>query len=269
MGDGLREGHRSNGGITTAEKIVAICQPNFLPWLGYFEMGHRADVFVMLDDVQWSKNHWINRNRIISRSPEGWMRLTVPIRRGPLATLICDVEINNSTRWQDKMLKSIEQTYARAPYFSIYHDGIASLLGRTWHRLVDLNWETIRLLYGALGLSDNLVLSSDYGVPLRKDDKVAALCDRLDASIYLANNGARDYIDPSIFHSRGIGFLFQDYNHPSYEVKGFKFASHLSVLDLLFWHGPGALQIVLSGRDPDWRSQVTYGPEQVLRPMET
>tara|TARA_B100001964_G_C13847871_1_gene428797 strand:+ start:176 stop:439 length:264 start_codon:yes stop_codon:yes gene_type:complete len=61
------------------EKVVAICQPNFMPWLGYFEMGHRADVYVMLDDVQYIKREWINRNRVLNRSDEGWQWINVPL----------------------------------------------------------------------------------------------------------------------------------------------------------------------------------------------
>lgn len=245
------------------EKIVAICQPNFLPWLGYFEMGHRAHVYVMLDDVQYTKNEWINRNKILNRSPSGWMWLTVPVKKAPLATLIREVEIDNSIPWAPKMLKSVKHIYGHSPFFSSYYERLASVLEQPRRYLAELNFATIRVLYGALGLKENVVLSSSFGIPLRRDDKVVEICERLEATIYLANNGSKGYIDPSKFHRRGIGFVFQDYQHPTYTVNGYQFVPYLSALDLLFWHGPNALSIILSGRDPNWRERVTYGSRSV------
>ncbi|MBI5571091.1 MAG: WbqC family protein [Desulfomonile tiedjei] len=245
------------------EKVVAICQPNFLPWLGYFEMGHRADVYVMLDDVQYPRREWVNRNKILSGSPPGWMWLTVPLKKSSQTIAINKVEVSDEAPWASTMLKSLRHVYGRAPFFSMYYDELAALLARPWQYLVDFNLGLIRWFCGKMGIHDNLALSSHLNVQLARDDKLVEICERLGATIYLANNGSKGYIDPSKFHHRGIGFVFQDYQHPTYAVNGYQFVPYLSALDLLFWHGPDALSIILSGRDPNWRERVTYGSRSV------
>jgi hypothetical protein len=245
--------------MSRPEKIVAICQPNFLPWLGYFEMGHRAHVYVMLDDAQYPRREWVNRNKILNSSPSGWMWLTVPLKKAPQTILINEVEVSDEASWASTMLKSLSHVYGRAPFFSLYYDELAGLLARPWQYLVDLNLELVRWFYGTLGIPDNLEMSSGLKVELTRDDKLVEICERLEATIYLANNGSKGYIDPSKFHRRGIGFVFQDYQHPTYTVNWYQFVPYLSALDLLFWHGPDALSIILGGRDQNWRERVTYG----------
>ncbi len=240
--------------------VVAICQPNFLPWLGYLEMAERADVFVMLDDVVFIRREWVNRNRILSAKKEGWGWLTVPVRSEWGTTHINAVEIKQGQGFPQKMLESVRHTYSRAPFFSVYFPKLAEILDKPWERLLDLNLATIRFLMDAMLIPDKLVLSSSLGIESKRDDKLADICERLGASVYLANNGSKSYIQPEKFQSRGIGFAFQDYTHPTYEVPGCDFVPYLSAIDALFWHGPAAAGVMRSGRKSSWRDRVEFDP---------
>lgn len=240
-------------------KIVSICQPNFLPWLGYFEMGHRADIYVMLDDVQYIKGEWVNRNKILNPTNQGWQWITVPLKKRKLESLINEMEIQNQLRWGKKMFKTFQQIYSKAPYYDEHIQAIRDVLSTEWYMLVDLNVSIIRMLYRILGIENNLILSSDLAVKSRRTQKLADICERLGASIFLANNGSKPYVDPSKFHERNIGFVFQDYQHPEYCVQGYNFVPYLSVIDLIFWHGPEALDIILKERKENWMDEITYG----------
>jgi len=239
-------------------KTISICQPNFLPWIGFFEMADRSDVFVMLDDVQFIKREWMNRNRILSHDDKGWQWLTVPVKKSRQDTLINEKELSLSTEWKNKTVESIRHIYSRAPFFNDYFFEIEKLILGDWKLLVDLNLASIRLLYRFFGLENNIVLSRDFEVKSRKDDKLADLCECLGADIYLANNGSKPYINPAKFHERRLGFLFQEYQHPQYSQGKHGFVSHLSAIDLLFWHGTKAREIMLTGRNKDWHKDVSF-----------
>ncbi|MGE4279592.1 MAG: WbqC family protein [Magnetospirillum sp.] len=243
---------------SSSERIVAICQPHFIPWMGYFEMAERADVFVMLDDVAYSKNGWINRNRLRSPDPRGWQWATVPVHDSG-GGLIRDTRIAEAGRWRSKLLASLRQNYGRTPHFARYYPALERRVEAAGDNLAELNMDLLELLCDQLGIAARLVRSSHYMAPGSKDDKLVTLCQHLGATLYLANNGSAPYIRAEKFLDRGIGFVFQDYQHPVYpqgDTKG-GFVSHLSVVDCLFWHGPAARDVVLSGRRSDWRSGIT------------
>jgi len=150
----------------------------------------------------------------------------------------------------------------RTPFFDRYFPPLAETLERhEAGRLLDLNLAVLRLLYGFLGMADNLALASSLGFDSRRDDRVADLCEALGATVYLANSGSRDYIEPGKFHARGIGFVFQDYRHPEYAGAADRppFTPYLSVVDLLFRRGPESADVVASGCDAAWRAGVTRG----------
>ncbi len=240
-------------------RVVAACQPNFLPWLGYLEMADRADAFVMLDDAQYVRREWMNRNRVASQSAEGWAWLRVPVRRCARDTPLCEVEIDAGAPWAARACAQLRAAYAEAPAFARWYPRVEALLARPWQRLVDLNLASIRFLAEAFGVADNLVLASSLGVPGRRDERLAAICEAVDADVYLANEGSRPYIQPARFWRRGIGFVFQDYRHPTYSTGERAFVSHLCALDALFWHGEGARSLLRAGRDPAWRARVSTG----------
>lgn len=216
---------------------LAAHQPQYLPWLGYFDKIARADRFVLLDTVQYKKNEWQNRNRI--RGAAGWHWLTVPVHyRFPMS--IREVTIDETSGWRRKHREAIRQAYARAPQREAIAAPIEALLGRPIASLATLNAETVHLLGGMLGVSTPITLASTLeGIPEGPDQRLIALCRRFGCGTYLAGAGGRDYMDLDAWKAAGIAVEFQDYRHPVYSQAQPGFEPNLSALDLLMHLGPG------------------------------
>lgn len=223
---------------------VVILQPSFLPWLGYFDQMSKCDVFVIYDDVQYDKNGWRNRNRI--KTPQGPQWLTVPVLiKGRDFPLNRDVEINNTTTWHVKQMKSIAQNYGRAPYFHRYAGAFETVMRRSWRFLIDLNLELLYLLMQQLGLTKNIHLSSDLKIPKSgKTQRLIDICHFLGADSLLEGDAGRSYIDESRFKEAGIRIDFHAYQHPVYQQLYGEFVPFMSTIDLLFNHGSEALKIL-------------------------
>ena len=191
---------------------LAVIQPGYLPWLGFFDQFDRADVFVLYDDVDFDKNGWRNRNRIKTSQGIGW--LTVPVlTSGRSGQLVLDVVIDKTRPWQRKHIRSIQESYSKAPFFELYFTSLEALLSRPWERLVDLDIELIRLMSSWLGLDGKpVVLSSTLGIPRGRNERLLAICERFGADTYLSGNLAKSYLDVDAFtssrHTGGMAGLF-------------------------------------------------------------
>jgi len=228
---------------------IAISQPAYLPWLGYFDLIDQVDTFVLLDDVQFEKQSWQQRNRI--KTPSGLQWLTVPVLfNGRFGQLINQVEIRDP-EFSRNHLRAIELNYRRAPFFDQYFNGLSSLLDCTQKTLlVDLNVRLIDWLMGALGIQTRLVVSSALGQPGKRTERLANICSVLGATQYLSPLGSAAYLlsEKEILLDRGIEVVFHHYEHPQYRQLFPLFCPQASILDLLFNHGPQALDILRSGR---------------------
>lgn len=229
--------------------IVSINQPAYLPWLGYFHRIAVSDIHVILDDVQFEKNSFTNRNKL--RTVQGWMRLTVPVlTSGMFGQTIDEVEINNHENWRHKHLRSIQVNYSKAPFFEEQIPFFEGMYSRQWDRLLALIDFGIDYLLEQLGIKTRIVRSSSLDVRGKKSDLVLEICQILAGDIYLSGELGRNYLKEEDFHKSGIEIAYQDYNHPTYTQCYEPFESHLSVIDLLFNHGPKSLDILMSGQDP-------------------
>jgi hypothetical protein len=229
---------------------LAVLQPSYLPWLGYFDQIDRVDVFVFYDDVQYDKNGWRNRNRI--KGPNGPVWLTVPAKHsGRGLQPICEVEIDQQPGWQTKHLRSISQFYAKAPYRQAYMPELEDLLGRNWVKLVDLDIALVGTIMRWLGLHAEVVRASTLGIEGERNDRLIRICRHFGANHYLSGNAAKVYVDLDAFAATGIRVEWQDYAHPTYPQLHGEFVSHLSVLDLLMNAGPESLAILRRGRPID------------------
>lgn len=225
--------------------IVSIHQPNFLPWLGYFHRIAESDVHVILDNVQFEKNSFINRNRI--KIASGWMWLTVPVlTKGRFGKNPIDqVLIDSKARWAEKMWKSIWLNYSRAPFFKNYFEPLGEiLLKEDQEKLVDLNWALLYFLLKSLSLEVRLIHASELKVEEKKSDLVLAICEELKAKTYFSGALGRGYLEEDKFKARGIKIVYQEYRHPVYNQLFGDFMSHLSIIDLLFNCGPESLSIL-------------------------
>jgi hypothetical protein len=222
--------------------IVAVHQPQYLPWLGYFDKMRMADVFCYLDNVQYKKNEWQNRNRI--KSSQGCQWLTVPVRyRFPQK--INEVRINSSEKWHKKHLQALITNYSRAPYFNNYIALFEEFFSRNWTLLSDLNVFLNERLRELLNLhhKPSVVAST---LTLRDDptDRLIDICKCVGADGYLAGPDGEKYMDMDRFKESGIRVIIQKFNHPVYEQLLQGFQSHLSVVDLLFNCGPRSMEII-------------------------
>lgn len=224
--------------------ILAAHQPQYLPWLGYFDKLAQADVFVLLDDVQFKKNEWQNRNRI--KGPGGPQWITVPVRHRFPQT-IAEVEVRENEPWRRKHLRALESNYGRAACFAEQMPLIAEVLERPWSHLAPLNIELVRRLAARLGIDTEIVLASSFAIREHPTLRLVDLCTALGADTYLSGAGG-DYLERERFAEAGIELRFQRYEHPTYAQLHDGFEPYLSIVDLLMNCGAESYSIVRSGR---------------------
>jgi hypothetical protein len=228
---------------------IAISQPTYLPWSGYFDLIDQVDVFVLLDSVQFEKQSWQQRNRI--KTPTGLQWLTVPVMfRGRFGQLIKEVEIRDSEFWRSH-LRAIELNYRRSRFFDQYFEGLTSLLKCASGTLLsDLNCRLLEWFMSAMGIRTRLVRSSHLQQPGRRTELLANICSRLAADQYISPLGSAVYLleEANGMVNQGIEVVFQHYEHPQYQQLFPPFQPYASVLDLIFNEGDRALEILRSGR---------------------
>ena len=222
--------------------IVSVHQPQYLPWLGYFDKMDRADVFVLLDTVQYKKNEWQNRNRIKTAGGPQW--LTVPVTyRYP--QLIREVGVNNRERWQHRQEQALATNYRRAPHWGRLEGLFAEVFSRDWETVSELNIHVVKRLAAILGIETPVYVASELGsFPEDPDERLIALVRHFGAGAYLAGNGGREYMDLDKYERAGIEVLFQDYRHPRYGQLFGDFEPNLSVIDLIYNHGGDSLPLL-------------------------
>jgi hypothetical protein len=231
--------------VTTA----VILQPSYLPWRGYFHLVARADVFVFYDDVQYDRHGWRNRNRVKTQAGTRW--LTVPVlSSGHIegGLLLRDARIDWRSAWPKKHHATLQQSYARAPFFSRYADLVASFYEGRPERLCDLTIRTTLALAKELGIDGRrFVRSSELGIEGARTDRLVRIVQAVGATRYLSGPSARSYLDEGAFARAGIALEYMVYAYPEYEQLHPPFDGAVTVLDLLFMAGPRAPELVWGG----------------------
>lgn len=221
-------------------KRVAVVQSNYIPWKGYFDLIAAVDEFILLDDVQYTKRDWRNRNLI--KTAQGAQWLTIPVvNKGRQAQLITETEI--SADWAGQHWARIRHSYMRAPFFRDYEPALAALYDTAagMKRLSDINRLFLRGLCDLLDIRTPLVDSRSYGSQGAKTEKLLTLCRSAGAACYLSGPSARDYLEEPAFTAAGIRVEWMDYgSYPPYPQLYGDFDPHVSVIDLLFNTGPAA-----------------------------
>lgn len=234
--------------------IVSVHQPHFLPWLGYLERMSRADLFIVLDHVQFERQNYQNRTRILLDGQAHW--ITVPVVQNSQQERIIDKQIDNPEKaeirhWGDKNYQKIYQAYRKAPFFNAHAPHLKKILESRWDRLVNLNQVLLEYLRDALDITTPLVSSAALAVDGRQSELILNLCKAVDADTLLIGMGASQrYLNYQAFADAGIQIIGQDFAHPLYAQLGSKdFVQGLSAIDLLFNHGPESREI-LCGKVP-------------------
>jgi hypothetical protein len=222
--------------------IVAVHQPQYLPWLGYFDKIRRADIFVLLDNVQFKKNEWQNRNRIKTAQGPQW--LTVPVGY-KYPQLINQVTINNNVRWQHKQRQAILTNYGKAACHEYLEEFFEEIFSKPWQMISQLNTHVVRRLVAVLGIDTPLFVASELGVfPDNPDERLIAITRHFNGDTYLAGSGGRQYMDLEKYAEQNILVKFQDFQHPEYDQLFGKFEPYMSVIDLILNHGDKSLTIL-------------------------
>lgn len=215
-------------------RLIGIHQPNCWPWAGYFDKIARSDIFVLLDNTQLIKTggSWVNRVRLIISGQATWM--TVPVIRPHGVQLIKDVMINESTPWRDKLLKTIQMNYTRAPFFKQVFPLVEELISNPTDKLAEHNETSIRAITNALGLdTSKLVLGSSLDVTGTGTNLLVSMTLAVNGTSYLCGGGAT-YQEDDKFAQAGIELIYQQFKHPVYpQVNTKEFIPGLSIIDAL------------------------------------
>jgi len=210
---------------------ISIMQPSYLPYVGYFDLMKRCDAMVFLNDVQYTKNDWRNRNQV--KTPQGACWLTIPI--GSPKETMNKVKLPDGN-WREKHKKTLEMNYSRAPHFQEYYPGICSIIDtKSLAGTIDMfNVLGIIEFTKMLGLRAGVRLSSGIGFQEQhKTDRLISICKHMAATEYLSPNGSEPYLEVDKLNRAGIRVIWQDFQPKEYPQQWGKFISHLSIVDLL------------------------------------
>lgn len=221
-------------------KKIAILQSNYLPWKGVFDLMHQVDLFVFEDDVQYTKQDWRNRNRILTDNGAIW--ITVPVMNGnKVDQLIYEVEICNNENWQQKHYNKFRMYYTKAPYFKDYEWILEDIyIRKKWNKLSELNIYCNKLIAELLNIQTKFAYSTELNIKSKKNDRVIEICKKLGANYYLSGPAAKDYIVPTKFENEGIQLEYIEYKYPKYKQVYEPFNHYVTILDLLFNCGSDA-----------------------------
>ncbi|MEO8542836.1 MAG: WbqC family protein [Burkholderiaceae bacterium] len=228
-------------------QVAAIHQPNFFPWLGFFEKISRADVFVVLDNAQHTKtgSNWSNRTRLLIAGQARWV--TAPVERPRHG--VCNVnEVRwGQTPWRDKMIKTLATNYHRAPFYAETLELVQPLIENPEPTMARYNLRAIGALSQAMGLQTSLVLASDLMVETTSTTRLIDLTKAVNCNCYLAGGGALGYQDDGLFSQAGMRLEFQRFSHPVYpQVGRLEFTPGLSIIDALMNCGIAQTRQILS-----------------------
>lgn len=219
--------------------IISIHQPNFFPWLGYFAKIAEASVFVILDEVAYPRNSWVNRVKMARKGGAHWM--TCPVRRAASGTPVRDIRINTDDHhWKKDIIGWLQAEYARAPRFQAVMGMVRSMFEADDDSLADFNIKAIRTIARMLELDTSFVLQSeltrDEVRTKRGSERLGWICHELGADIYLAGTGSGTYEVQSVYKRMNIEYRTLAFTHPVYDqsTSSGTFIPGLSVLDALF-----------------------------------
>jgi hypothetical protein len=212
--------------------IIAVHQPNYIPWLGLFDKINKSDKFVCLDTVKRSRGDYLNRNIVPSNSSYAW--LTVPLKtNGSLGTPIKDIQIVEQQRWKEKHLKTIKHAYSKSPYFNEFYQPLEEILFSEESSIANLNIKIIEFGMSAFQINKEILRASTLNLNTSKSDLILEICQKISATTHIFGALGRDYVDLNSFAKHGIKVVFQDFNCPQYRA-GENFKPNWSFLDALF-----------------------------------
>ncbi|GAB1405493.1 WbqC family protein [Lentimicrobium sp.] len=210
--------------------IISIHQPNYIPWLGYFYKIYQSDVFVFLDDVQFSNQGMHNYHYI--KTPQGPFRLKIPVLKH-FKDNINQVKINDAINWRQKHLKTIETNYKRSVNFEEVYTDLKDLLFNDYPDIAVLNSTMIAFFCQKLGISTRFISSSELNITSSREQKIIDICIALDGVVYYSGTGAKAYQDENNFLNHGLELRYSSFNAFEYPQLWGDFQSNVTIIDYL------------------------------------
>lgn len=225
--------------------VVSIIQSNYIPWRGYFDFIKSSDLFVVYDDMQYTKHDWRNRNKIKTEKGLDWVSIPVIFSlKNP--TSICETPINYSSGWVRDHLNRIHISYRTAPYFTKYFSEFEDILNKEYRSISELNVTLIKWLSRCLEITTPVMLSTEIEVHGEKTDRVIDVLKKVGARKYISGPSAKNYLEESKFLENGIELEYKTYNYQPYPQLFGDFKGDVTVLDLLFNCGPESRNFLIS-----------------------
>ena len=227
---------------------VAIHQPNYLPYLGFFHKLSLADTFVIMDDTQYDKK-FTNRNKI--KVPGNWIWLTVPINKKHKFVANKIVEINNEENWQSDHFEKINRSYSNSEFFKKnYKTFFEKIYSKKWDHLFTLNYELIIQLIDWLDIKIEVIKESELNINGNSTDRLVNISKKIGAETYVSGIGGKEYMNKKMFETNNIKIEYQNFKCPIYkQVFNSEFIPNLSIIDLLFNIGPKSLSKLKQNED--------------------
>jgi len=225
--------------------IVSAHQPNFMPYLGFFDKMQKSDILVIRDEVLYVKKEFHNRNRIringndLDNSQSKWVNVPVEDPKD----YIMYAKIKNDSLWNERILQTIKLNYDKAPFFEEYFPELEKIFSDRDDNLLSINMKLIRFFAHAFDIKTKIIMASYLNIRQKNYEKSDAsedlmnICKVLGGDVYLSGNGGRIYLNKEIFIGNGIQLEFQDYEHPTYEQVFPGFSPHMAAIDALFCIG--------------------------------
>jgi hypothetical protein len=225
---------------------LAIMQPYFFPYIGYWQLLHAVDRFIIYDDVNYIKGGWVNRNRILINDKPAYM--TVPLHQASPFKRICDTNLQASPVWRDKIMKMIEMTYRRAPFFQDIFPVVEKLIRFESDNLSDYLVNQLQTLAVLFGITAQFVLTSRCyeNNNLAGQNRVLDICKKEGAATYINPRGGTDLYDRVVFEERGVELKFIMPFSIAYEQFGATHVPWLSIIDIMMFNSKNQLSVLLN-----------------------
>jgi hypothetical protein len=212
--------------------IVGIHQPNYLPYLGFFDKLKKSDIFIIYDDAQFVKGDFQQRNRI--RIYHGWKWLTVPVEKKRIS--INQIKIKSAAEtenvtWQEVHFNEIHDNYKRASFYLSFEKDIRQIYEQEYDMLIDINLKLIEFMMKSFRIDTKIIFSSEFGFKSNSTEKLVDLVSAIGGDTYLSGPMGKDYLNLQLFQEKNIQVIFQEFRHPIYKQQYDRFETNMSAID--------------------------------------
>ena len=228
--------------------ILVAHQPEYFPWLGFIAKAQLADIYYLVDTVQYMKEHWHSRNKI--RKKDGWLWINTPVLQSKSKILMWpEAKIDNTKPWKRKQLSSIQMCYSRAKHYKQIYTELEEIYSKDYEYLIDFNEQIIKYAFKKFNITTPVYKTSElikkgHDISGAKTDLILNMCKAANAKTFIFGQDGKTYIEEDKFKQAGVEYKFQNFKHPVYQQRYPGFESNMSFIDLLFNYGDESIKII-------------------------